>query len=108
METKKTGAELIAEERREQIEKHGRTIVYDINNNPFGQLRYGAIYLMQSSWVARANKIPEAWDRGIWLKMCEKSYVERLTIAGALIAAEIDRILTLNEIRKDFSLEQDA
>ncbi len=34
----------------------------------------------------------------IFTKMCYKPYEERLIIAGALIAAEIDRLQTENEI----------
>ena len=46
-------------------------------------------------WVLEEEK-PEAppieWDWKVWDYMINKSYKERLIIAGALIAAEIDRI----------------
>jgi len=35
---------------------------------------------------------PKGWDHKIWEKMCHKNYKKRLIIAGALIAAEIDRL----------------
>lgn len=95
---KKTGIELIAEERKEQIEKHGKTIEFDVENNDLNQLTAGAHTLMvyptlheQNNDVIRRRK-PIDWDDNLWLKMCKKSYTERLSIAGALIAAEIDRL----------------
>jgi len=35
---------------------------------------------------------PKDWDFTTWRKMMKKSYKKRLIIAGALIAAEIDRM----------------
>jgi len=35
---------------------------------------------------------PNGWDVDIYKKMRNKSYKERLIIAGALIAAELDRL----------------
>lgn len=35
---------------------------------------------------------PSFWDKALWKRMIEKPEKERLIIAGALIAAEIDRI----------------
>ena len=42
----KTGIELIAEERREQIEKHGRTLENDFVINDVGQLAHAAEMLL--------------------------------------------------------------
>jgi hypothetical protein len=105
----KTGVELIAEERQEQIEKHGRTVELDVKynhgkyekdgeqfNNP--QLISAASQLIaQDDDIFRQHYeaaifIPHEWNKEIWLKMMGKSYKERLVIAGALIAAEIDRL----------------
>jgi len=36
--------------------------------------------------------MPASWDGTIVEKMCNRSYKEKLIIANALIAAEIDRI----------------
>ena len=38
------------------------------------------------------------WDEDLWQKMCNKSYKDRLIIAGALIAAEIDRLQSIEMI----------
>lgn len=90
----KTGIELIAQERAEQIEKHGRTILRDVDENRSEQLRLGAIRLIVDSYD-RECLAPNGWDNKRWHKMSDKEYKDRLVIAGALIAAEIDRIQTL-------------
>lgn len=92
----KSGIELIAVERQEQIEKHGRSLKSDRKNKKY-QLSFAAQMLahpMGSSieWDCDVN-IPK-WDKEIWQKMIKKPYKERLIIAGALIAAEIDRVIS--------------
>lgn len=97
---KKTGIELIAQERTEQIEKHGRTIEADVQINKVGQLAEGASVLMHphiNTPRKRLSLMPSNWNDDITLKMCSKSYKERLIIAGALIAAEIDRLNAIGE-----------
>lgn len=94
------GIELIAKERKEQIEKHGRTIESDIETNKAYQLTEAAAVL--STELARSSKkrfamMPDDWDDEISLKMCRKSRKERLIIAGALIAAELDKICALEK-----------
>lgn len=91
----KTGIELIAQERQEQIEKHGRTVEEDVRFNTKGQLSVAAGILSQRYIPDRLNLIPKDWDSLIWLKMLRKQYKERLIIAGALIAAEIDRLISI-------------
>lgn len=89
----KTGIELIAQERQEQIDKHGRTLSQDKEYNKDSQLQDAARGLIEEPRRARYRNIPPiGWDLSIWQKMWDKSYKERLIIAGALIAAEIDRI----------------
>lgn len=88
---KKTGIELIAEERREQIEKHGRTIEQDIILNKDGQLAHAAKKLI-SGVVEREVGCPSGWNQNIYNKIANSDYRKRLIIAGALIAAEIDRL----------------
>ena len=91
----KTGIELIAIERQEQIDKHGRTIESDIANNKAYQLTEAAAVLCTEkvrSSKQRFSLMPDDWDDEISLKMCRKSRKERLIIAGALIAAELDKI----------------
>lgn len=89
---KKTGIELIAEERREQIEKHGRTQDYDCTYNKSGQLRMAAEALICDDGEGDWNKFPQKWENVECTKMLVKPLKERLIIAGALIAAEIDRL----------------
>ena len=86
-----SGIELIAKERKEQIEKHGRTIESDVEINQRGELSAAAATLISASGI-RFKVIPIGWDNFLWKKMCDKPYKDRLIIAGALIAAEIDRI----------------
>ena len=38
---------------------------------------------------------PENWDRNVVAHMMQKPYKERLIIAGALIAAELDRLTAI-------------
>ena len=92
------GIELIAQERKEQIEKHGRTVESDIEINKAYQLTEVAAIL--STEKARSSKqrfsmMPDDWDDIISLKMCRKPRKQRLIIAGALIAAELDKICAL-------------
>jgi hypothetical protein len=100
----KTGIELIADERKEQIEKHGRSVECDVKFNSHYQLTIGAELLIQilndsiNEDMDEYDECPEPpfmWDRKLWDKMCRKPYKERLIIAGALIAAEIDRLQNL-------------
>jgi hypothetical protein len=104
----KSGVELIAIERQEQIEKHGRTTESDVSYNEFGQLAFAAVALASEYDVSgrqlpndhRVNRqeawTPMGWSKFIWNKMIRKSYKDRLIVAGALIAAEIDRLQNLN------------
>ena len=98
----KTGIELITEERQEQIEKHHRTLAYDIKHNSDDQLAIAAFVLTEAKdnetlLVIADDTCPDGWDYEIWQKMWDKPYKERLIIAGALIAAEIDRLQNLEQ-----------
>lgn len=84
----KTGIELIAQERKEQIEKHKHTVLGDHQYFYDGQLREAACQILTED----AFCIPDNWPVEQFIKMRGKSYKERLIIAGALIAAEIDRL----------------
>jgi len=90
----KNGIELIAEERKEQIGKHHRTIADDVKYNTKGQLSVAAGILAQKDIPEQVKEtlIPIGWDSPLWDKMLNKSYEQRLVIAGALIAAELDRL----------------
>lgn len=86
----KTGVELIAKERKEQIEKHKRTVELDVKLNFDKQLSTAAMRLLYND--SSTSSYPIGWNKNIWNHMRNKSYKERLIIAGALIAAEIDRL----------------
>lgn len=90
----KSGIELIAAERQEQIEKHGRTIERDVLENDDQQLSMGAEMLLAAEHEEGIDQesYPYGWDKEICNHMLSKTYKERLIIAGALIAAEIDRL----------------
>ena len=94
----KTGIELIAQERKEQIEKHGRTVEQDVKLNSSYQLAIGASKLLAYPAESNNHKLPpNGWDVDIYKKMQDKPYKERLIIAGALIAAELDRLQHSNQ-----------
>jgi len=85
-----TGIEKIAQERLEQKIKHNHTIKNDFENYKKDELRQAARKLIH---FHRASfEPPEGWDPAQWDIMIQKSNEERLIIAGALIAAEIDRL----------------
>ncbi|MGJ1424535.1 hypothetical protein ACR79B_11120 [Sphingobacterium spiritivorum] len=95
---KKTGIELIAQERKEQITKHKFSSEND------------AIYTEEQLRKAAASIIIHdhaifPWSPEYYLHIMEKTEVEQLTIAGALIAAEIDRIQSI--IPSDGPLTED-
>lgn len=91
----KTGIELITQERKEQIEKHGRTVAKDVRFNDCHQLTHAASLLCMPNPTHTPEtdqEPPFEWDAVLWEKMLNKDYKDRLIIAGALIAAEIDRL----------------
>lgn len=97
----KTGIELIAAERQEQIEKHHYTIDFDLKMNRECQLAYAAERLCVPELDIYNYQEPKGWSESLWDKMTSKPYMDRLIIAGALIAAEIDRLNGIVEINSD-------
>lgn len=101
-----SGIELIAQERKEQLEKHNRPIENDVAYNSEHQLSWAASRLCR---IFPTNTLPKDWNKDLWLKMILKPYKERLIKAGALIAAEIDRLLyieKLNQLEQELNKEQ--
>lgn len=87
----KTGIELIANERQEQIEKQGHTV----NND----LTYRSNILARAACAIAYEGIKGGvvtMDAPVWAWAIRNrpgiDMVNRLTIAGTLIAAEIDRL----------------
>ncbi|WP_143147260.1 hypothetical protein [Chishuiella changwenlii] len=90
----KTGIELIAEERQKQISKHGFTGEHHANHPEWydqGQLLLAAKTLIKVDLKDNVY-YPLNWDHTWFYNLCRRDYKERLIIAGALIAAEIDRL----------------
>jgi hypothetical protein len=83
----KTGVELIADERKEQVEKHGFTAKGDAQHK-HGELKSAAIYLLDGA----SGKYPSNWSAAIKHRFDAKSEIGKLKVAAALIAAEIDRL----------------
>jgi hypothetical protein len=98
----KTGIELITQERYEQLTKHNRSIQQDvIYNSSFEKpltKAASALTVEVGNRLATAAMKPENWDQEMWDKMMGKPYKERLIIAGALIAAEIDRVQAIEPL----------
>lgn len=86
---KKTGVELIAEERQKQIKQYGTTECHDIKHEN-NQLLTAAMY-------ALTNGNFSEYEQNGWHEFEEKvdrdyHEIDNLVKAGALIAAEIDRL----------------
>jgi len=86
---------MIINKRDRQINVHGRTLAYDLGFNKQGQLGSAASMLALDDESPRSSLEdlnPVGWDAEHWKEMINKPYVERLALAGAFAAAEIDRI----------------
>lgn len=79
----------IQKEREEQVRKHGNSLDSDVANNGDGQLAEGARMLLMEE---PPEKPPKHWSETRWNHMRSKPYKNRLVIAGALVAAELDRL----------------
>jgi len=88
-----TGLDLIARERDEQINKHGRTVIRDVAENSKGELLMAAIKL---TGKVEGIPWPANWDKEICDKMDAKTPDEKLVIAGAFLSAELDRRIKLD------------
>jgi len=90
-----TGIELMTDERQEQIEDHGRTIKWDVLENENDQLIDAAKRLLMAN--SRLTLAPYKWDTKLWNHMKSKPLKDRIIIAGALLAAHIDRLQWIEE-----------
>lgn len=99
----KTGAELIAEERQRQIEQEGWSANHDDLHDRFQLSNAAMAYLNPSNSTHVRTFWP--WDWKWWKPAQPKDFDEKyasyhikdLVKAGALIAAEIDRLQRLSE-----------
>lgn len=104
----KTGIELIRDERQRQKDAEGHTKQHDAEHI-LNELCYASAYYLspETLYVKRENTKdpseliyfhdcwPTNWDRK-WAKKEKHSRLRQLVIAGALIAAEIDRLQDLD------------
>lgn len=82
----KTGIELIKNERKEQIKKHGYTRSHDKKHNTQAELIQGARYCLgEAEW-------PMFWSPMFKQKIDRKTQIQKLIVAGAFYMAEQDRI----------------
>lgn len=91
----KTGIELITEERKRQIEVEGFTTQYD-SKYAKDELAKAALCYVTPSEIRKLDNsgdgTPENWPWKCCWKPSPKNRVRELVKAGALIAAEIDRL----------------
>ena len=101
-----TGVELITEERKRQIEVEGWDIERDVKVHKDGELAIAAVcYILDVNQHQVFNhyisdfKPCELWPWDIeWWKPTPNDPIRQLVKAGALIAAEIDRLQRQKEI----------
>ena len=91
----KSGIDLIADERKRQIEKEHRTAEHDSTHQD-EELVFAAISYALPETERNTNRWPHYWPWGIdsW-KPTSSDRVRELVKAGALLAAEIDRLTAL-------------
>lgn len=88
----KTGIELIAEERKRQVEEEGWTAEHDAEHDAGELAVAGVCYAMNASRLFKNSNFYMSWwpwDKVWWRPTND---IRDLTKAGALIAAEIDRL----------------
>ena len=112
-----TGIELIAQERKREIEK-GFTAEHDQKYPLMALSAIGGMLTIPGddpNWTPVESKGPHGLVSLAEKKAQQASYVELLVIAGALIAAELDRVAHANMLPKEAitdsehaSVDQDA
>jgi hypothetical protein len=86
----KTAIELIAAERTRQIEKEGWTTEHD-DEHDLDQMARAAAYYAMPEWVRNNGPAIWPWSKD-WRKPTPDDRIRELVKAGALIAAEIERL----------------
>jgi hypothetical protein len=100
----KTGVELISEERKRQIEVEGWTAEHDGQHDDGELAAAAAAYAFapfMKNEIREGYRVPSApmwpeWWLARWWKPCPENRIRELQKAGALIAAEIDRLQNKN------------
>jgi hypothetical protein len=89
----KTGIELIAEERQRQIESEGFTKEHDLMLTDESLACAASCYAVPKKHRPMHNGLPFWWMwEKAWWKPSPENRIKELQKAGALIAAEIDRL----------------
>lgn len=105
----KTGVELIAEERARQVSTEGWSPEHDDEHGDGDMARAAATYALCAAeqaqgWDGDFVTAPSLWPwHASWFK--PKSPIRNLVRAGALISAEIDRLLRAAEKKREGSSE---
>lgn len=100
----KTGAELIAEERAAQVGREGWTPEHDDDHDNGSLAGAAACYALVAREQALGDNgpfaaVPDLWPwEAEWFK--PKDQLRNLVRAGALIAAEIDRVQRAERIER--------
>lgn len=88
-----SGIRLISDERQKQIDKHGFTGKHHAEHPEWydnRQLIQAAETLLMPE--IKSCFVPTNWDGKWFFDLCKRDYKQRLVIAGALIAADLDRL----------------
>jgi len=85
-----TALDLIAQEREKQISK-GYTVEHD---QKYVQ-RTGISYSLLADRLLYNGDLPDDWNMDYWIKLRNLPIKRKLAIAGAWIAAELERIIHL-------------
>jgi hypothetical protein len=97
------GVDRIAAERKRQVEVEGWIADHDADHTDGELAKAAACYALADP---EDSRLPQGWpwDRSWWKIPKEKDYlkarIRMLEKAGALVAAEIDRLLILDEESK--------
>lgn len=102
----KTGIDYISAERERQVNEEGWTQDHD-QHHDMGELSAaGAAYALADIYRRATSKgynnTPHCWPfEQKWFKPTPEDRIKELSKAGALIAAEIDRLLVMQEGGKE-------
>lgn len=102
----KTGVQLIAKERKRQIDVEAWDARHDSSHDADELAIAAACYAMpedqrkyKKKWRALCERVPKKWPwEWAWWKPTPKDRIRELVKAGALIAAEIDRLQKQNNL----------
>ena len=93
-----SGADLIAEERQRQMTAEGWTAEHDDDHRHYELAKAGATYALYAGmgpWLQEIAPLTWPWERE-WFKLSrDRDRIRDFVRAGALIAAEIDRLQRL-------------